>query len=309
MMRRLAARFHYGLLPRLLRCVPWLVWRWPAVILGTARWLVQREVGRAVGPALVALGQPATRLARWRFAWLVAYHEEANFLLSLQPEKVTEPWVARHVRREGMPPPGGAVLISLHHNFVRFSYWRLRLDGLLGGLVASDVREGWDPAHPDYQTEYAARGDRADYFARRRRSLERILEGRIYRPPDQLRSGARFLQAGGYLIVLPDGFTYPVWERGDLLGKAIPVAPGPAWLARRTGKPIVPFMVIPERRGWRVWFGEPVPPTQEGVAAALTACLRRAPTTLHGIHWQIWHNAPCWQPENREAGERPPAPV
>ncbi|MFN8511810.1 MAG: hypothetical protein U0841_04295 [Chloroflexia bacterium] len=196
---------------------------------------MQREMGRAAGSALSALGQPATRLARWRFAWLVAYHEEAHFLLSLQQERLTDAWAARHIRRDGAPPPGGAVLISLHHNYSRYCYWRLRLDGSPPGLVASDVREGWDPAHPDYAMEYAARGDRSDYFARRRRFLAWLCGGGIYRPPDQMRAAARFVQAGGNLVIMADGFTYPVWERGDLLGRAIPIAPGPAWVARRTG--------------------------------------------------------------------------
>lgn len=300
-MRRVGARFRYALLPRLLRRLPWIAWRWPAALLATARWLMQREVVRVAGPALSALGQPATRLARWRFAWLVAYHEEAHFILSLQQERLTDAWAARHIRRDGAPPSGGAVLISLHHNYSRYCYWQLRLAGTSPGLVASDVREGWDPAHPDYAMEYAARGDRTDYFARRRRFLEWLCGGGIYRPPEQMRAAARFVQAGGNLVIMADGFTYPVWERGDLLGRAIPIAPGPAWVARRTGKPIVPFVVIPEWRGWRVWYGEPVAPTQEGVAAALTACLRRAPTTMHGIHWQIWHNSPRWQPQDSEA--------
>jgi hypothetical protein len=108
---------------------------------------------------------------------------------------------------------------------------------------------------------------------------------------------------------MADGFTYPVWPRGNLLGRAIPIAPGPAWLARRTGKPLVPFMVIPGWRGWRVWFGDPIEPAHNAVAAALTDCLRRAPTSMHGNHWQIWHNTPRWQSENSAAEAPAPAPA
>ncbi|MFN8511812.1 MAG: hypothetical protein U0841_04305 [Chloroflexia bacterium] len=35
-------------------------------------------------------------------------------------------------------------------------------------------------------------------------------------------------------------------------------------------------------------------PTQRGVAAGLTACLRESPETMHGLRWLAWSQAPVW---------------
>lgn len=295
--RRVATFVLYSCLPRLLDAWPGVTYRPPALVLGTVRWLAQPGPRRAAGPALRALGRPATRLARWRFAWQVAYHAEVSHLLHLQSEKLSDDWVARHVRGGTLPPPGGAILLSPHQEYGRLGNLYLRMHGYRVGLVADDNRVTWDRDHPDHAARAAAHGNRGEFYLRRWRFWERALDGNVFRPPEDTRAALRFLREGGYLVIKPDGYRHAMrerWERGEVLGRAIPVAPGPVWLAQHSGKPILPYLTVPTGRGWRMVVGEPVEPTQRGVAACLTACLRESPETMHGLRWLAWSQAPVW---------------
>src|SRR5436309_934845 len=94
----------------------------------------------------------------------------------------------------------------------------------------------------------------------------------------------------GYLVIdgdaySTDGPTYPA------LGRALMIPEGTCWLAQRAGKPIIPFMTVPEGRGWRLWIGDPVPPTMAGVVAGLTVCIRRAPGSRERQAAMTWLHA------------------
>jgi hypothetical protein len=291
LVRRVATRLLYSLLPRLLAAWPWVTYRPYGLLLGTVRWLAQAGPRRAAGPVLRALGRPATPWARWRFAWQTAYHIEAAFVLSMQTGKMSDDWIARHVRCDAPPPPGGAILVGPHQEYGRLANLYLRQHGYNVGILADAKRETWDADHPDHAGQLAAHGDRGEFYARRWRTLTRLYDGHVFRSPEETRAALRFLNEGGYLVIKPEGYRHAARERWGLE-------------ARHSGKPIVPFVVIPDRRGWRVMIGDPVAPTQSGVAAALTTCLRATPATMHGLRWQAWSRSPAWDATSSTTGER-----
>jgi hypothetical protein len=110
----------------------------------------------------------------------------------------------------------------------------------------------------------------------------------MYPPSRSARAGLDLLASGGSLIIEPD--FYDDGAPARILERRVPLADGPIWFARRSGRPIVPFVVSPVHGGWRLWVGEPVPAERAAVAAAVEDCIRRAPTAWFG--WPDWYVAP-----------------
>ncbi len=278
LVRAVAHEVHHRVVPAFLRWWPAPVWHGPALVLATIRALIEPGPWRQIAPAaLRALGYPVTGIARWRFGWRLYYHREVDLLLRLQASRLTAAWVRAHLRICGAPPAGGAVLVLPHHANMRLALlvagaWVPRL-AIISGIPG------------DEQTLAA--------YGRAASDQDRAL--RVFLPTEAARQGVRWLQAGGYLAVMPDfdprarGEPWPV---AAILGKAMPLAPGPVWLAQRAQKPIGPVMVTPAGRGWQVWCGEPIAPTQEGLAGAIEACIGRSPASWSLELWRRWQQAP-----------------
>jgi hypothetical protein len=103
----------------------------------------------------------------------------------------------------------------------------------------------------------------------------RVLPYEIIHPRHAARQGLKLLRDGGYLVIIADAAEHAPPE--SLLGHAWAIPSGPIWFAQRSGKPIVPFTVMPYGLGWRLWLGAPIEPTRAGMRNGLEACLRRSP--------------------------------
>lgn len=290
MKQRLAHALHFRLLPALLRCWPRPIWRLPAALLATGRALLDRRTRQLAGDALRALDRPDTRLARWRFCWLIAYHTETNLLLGMQGDRLSDAWAGQHVVCPALPPRGGAVITTVHHANTRAGALRFSGSiGPLGALVAQNFGLDESPgADPRSLSSVMVPYSRAAANLR-----ARTFGANIFRGSGGVRAALRFLRGDGYLIIQPDPMRGDK-ERRPVLGRAFPLAPGTAWFARQSGKPLVPYMVIPTWHGWRIWVGEPIVPTMECVATAMEDCIRAAPTTWHPDYWRAWYESPPW---------------
>ncbi|HEY8601315.1 MAG TPA: hypothetical protein VIL85_22990 [Thermomicrobiales bacterium] len=254
------------------------------------RALLDVNTRQLAGNALVALGQRDTLLARWRFSWWVAYHVEANLLLGLQADRLDLPWAKAHVVCDTVLPAGGAILLNLHHANSRVGFLRLsetvRPFGVIVAGVLADNATG-----DEGPREFA---NVMDPYSRRSRNLRRrVFGGNIFSAQHDVRRALRFLQQDGYLVIQPDA-RFVGEKRWPMLGKAFPFAEGAVWLSRHSGKPLIPYVVVPTRRGWRVVLGAPIAPTMDDLAAALERCLRAAPTCWHSDYWQAWESMPTW---------------
>jgi hypothetical protein len=237
---------------------------------------------RAAAPdALAALGRPAGALEAWRFAFGVCHESARDAAIAYQSHRVTSAWVARHVQFTGAPPPTQpCVLVTIHHAHQRFGFLMLseRLPRL--GLVANFV-----PLPPGEQ-----RQDLPPAWNRRAalsQFLRRAFEERVYHPSRAARPGLELLR-GGSLVLLPEFF--PGGQSARIFERVVSVGEGPVWLAQRTGRPLVPFVVVPDGPHWRVWCGQPIEPSVPALAAALETCIRHAPAAWSG--WRDWHAAP-----------------
>lgn len=132
--------------------------------------------------------------------------------------------------------------------------------------------------------------------------LDRAFGSWLFHPNQAARQGLAFLQEGGYLSITGDDFYYPNTERAPLLGRAMTLPRGAAWLAQQSGKPIVPYMTVPWRGGWRLWIGEAVPPTQAGVIAVIEEGIRRAPESWTRTMAMAWRDLPAWSHTHTEKG-------
>lgn len=288
--RRLAHFFHFRLLPSLLRRWPRPIWRLPAALMATGRALLDIKTRQLAGNALLALGQRNTAPARWRFRWLVAYHVETNLALGLQADRLDLPWARAHVACETVPPAGGGVLLNLHHANSRVGFLRLgEMVGPLGVVVAGSLIGGGAGATgPRALSGVMVNYSRTSWDLRRR-----VFGDNVFSAKTDLRRALHFLRADGYLVIQPDA-RFSGEPRWPILGKAFPLAEGAMWFARQSGKPLIPYGVVPTRQGWRVVIEPPIAPTMEAVAAALERRLRAAPTCWHSDYWQAWDTMPSW---------------
>jgi hypothetical protein len=258
--------------------------------LGATLGLVGNRHMRQVATAAVrALGRRPTAGVVWRFGWQWWYQRSVDELLAYQADRLTPEWAQQHVLAPPRLPPASSILLSVHqYNLPVAAARAVQLVDDLGVVSMIDPRP---PAAANAGTDgfLLAPGPRARVLGR---FYGRTFGGRLYTPMAAARQGLELLQRGGSLIVLAD-FYGQVF--GPILGKRIPVAQGPVWLARRSGRPIVPFVLIPPRhpaQPWRLWCGEPIDPSPMAVAATLEAAIRRLPTTW--MSWRGWHAAPAY---------------
>jgi lauroyl/myristoyl acyltransferase len=167
----------------------------------------------------------------------------------------------------GAPPPN-SILVSVHHTCQFLAF--VRLSRLLPDLgFVSTV--SWEN-----RPETVRAGLLLDL-------MDRSFGSRVYRPGQAARAGLAVLRGGGSLLLFSDFAASGVPT--PLLGRRVPLARGPEWFAQQTGCPIIPVMVVPNRRGWALWCGEPVATTQDGI----DACIRQAPASWLG--WRDWFDA------------------
>lgn len=278
--------FYYSFLRAILRPFPRPVWRLPTTALAVVSLLRGADARRLHAALLPACGHRPTRRDRWQALWSRCYQHQADLLISLQTPRCTRAWAARHVRVCGVLPPGGAILIAPHHAGQR-----------LGTLVIADMVErlGGITGAPQDLSHYP----RMDPTLRRTWQQGSYLRARTYGDrvftrQEAGRKGLRLLTGGGYLVVLADDHSLGAPPH-RLLGKAFSLPRGAAWFAQRSGKPIVPFMVVPVRYHWELWLGAPIPPTLDGIARGLEECIRRAPGSWSPFVAMTWMQMPPWR--------------
>ncbi len=290
--------FSFRLVPALVRFFPHLVWRLPAALLACGDLLFDAD-GRRLSAALSrAVGNSHGRVAHVWLHWRRCYQREAELLIAVQSARLTPEWASAHIPCDSTPPAGGAVLVAPHHSAQVLGL--LALSGRvkqLGAVFAAPpatVRDDVD--HTVYDPTFVE-------LARYGRPVcDRAFGPWAFEPHEVGRRGLKFLRDGGYFSITGDDF-YGGTARYPLLGRTLTFARGAVWLAQQSGKPIVPYMVIPWRGGWRLWIGEPVPSTQAGVIAALEAGIRRAPESWTRTMAMVWRDAPVWSESDGEAGE------
>lgn len=271
--------FYFTLLKNLLGLSPRPVWRVPAALLACIRLFVDTDTRRLTHALLQAVGIPTTRLTFWRLLWGRCFWYEADMLLALQPERTTTAWARARVHRDGIVPPHGAILITPHHAASRFGRLLLASEGMNLGGITGEPQDAAHRVQSDPTFHHLWRLSHA--------LNDRTYVGGVFHRWEAGRKGLRFLREGGYLSIAADDFTLGGTPH-LLLGREWWLARGPVWFAQQSGKPIVPYMVIPERRGWRLWIGEPVAPTPESVIAALEACIRQAPESWNRVLALAW---------------------
>lgn len=278
--------FYYTFLRTVLRPFPRPVWRLPATLLAVISLLRSADIRRLHAALLPACGHRPTWRNRWRTHWSRCYQYQTDLLLLLQTPRCTPEWAARHVRVCGALPPGGAILIAPHHAGQRF-----------GALIFAAMVERLGSitgAPPDL-----ARYPRTDPTLRRsweqgRQIHPRLYGDHVFTRQEAGRKGLRLLAEGGYLIVYADDHSLGAPPH-PLLGKTFSLPRGAAWFAQRSGKPIIPFMVVPVRYHWELWLGDPVQPTLGGVAQGLEECIRHAPGNWSLFVAMAWLRMPDWR--------------
>ena len=283
-MTRAERWLYFHTLDPLLGLWPWPVWRTPAMLIATIRLVTERYTDSLAREMLLAVGKPTGGGARLRYRWRLWYAHEAERFLLLQSRKLTPAWARRHITTTGALPEGGALLIMPHHACSRVGVLAIAgIAGPLGGITGRP-RDPETFALLDVTLRHVfARGH---IFARQAYG-ERHFSTQGF----AARNGLRLLREGGYLVSYLDSDsnaepTYPLFERQVTLFTA-----GTIWLAERSARPIVPVIVATTWRGWHLWIGEPITPTDEAIRAAIEARLRLTPEC-----WQLsvamsWHRA------------------
>ena len=258
----------------LLRTAPHRVWRWPAHLSAAVRSAADAALPNAKA-ALIALDAAPTPGRRCRFRWAIAYHDALDRLLQLQQARITPAWVQRHVRPpERALPEGGAIILVLHQANMR--------------LLAPPLR-----AHTDKRLGIISLRPVVTH-GRTQRTIEPFMRATfdaVLTPKQAARGGLRLLREGGYLVI-PSDAADPRWPRYPLLGRDLPLPPGPLWFAERTGKPLITCVLTPQGRRWHVWVSEPIHPSSPAIAVARESSVRRAATMWNPWLWHMWQKAP-----------------
>jgi hypothetical protein len=240
--------------------------------------------------AVTALGTRPSAAAVWRFNWDWWYQRSVDELIACQADRLTPEWAAKHVIAPDRPPPESGILLSMHQ--FNLTVAAARAVQLVHDLAVVSVIEPVPAGDADLANDgfLLPEADRAravgDFYSR-------TFDGRLFAPSVAARQGLDLLRRGGSLIILPEFYG----ERaGPVLGRSISVAEGPLWLAQTSGRPIVPFLLIPPPAGedrWRLWWGEPLPISYGAIVSMVESGLRRLPSTWP--YWRGWHAAPTWQ--------------
>jgi len=277
--------FYYSLLPVLLRPFPRPIYRVPAAVLAALRTLTDRDGRRLDRELLSALGLSCTVAARIQMQWSRCYGRQTDLLLVAQGDRLTPRWAAKRVRVHGVLPPGGAILVSVHHTAGMLAHLTLANSAYRLGSITAKPRKPSDRCFADPTLRlYWDRIDRGDALS---------FGDRQFTPREAGRKGLHLLAEGGCLLLYADEHARRE-PFSPLLGRAMTVPRGAVWFAQRSHKPIIPYMVIPDGRHWRLWLGEPIAPTQDALCQALETCIRQAPSSWDRIMAMAWLRAPAW---------------
>jgi len=282
--QRLHLWWYYRVMHMFLKRSPRVIWRAPAFVSACAR-MVFDDSARALARGLSgALGRRTWR-ARWGLRWSLCFQYEAEQLLTVQADKLSQEWITNQIRIRGALPPDGAILVSVHHLMRWPSYQRLALSVDHIGNITMEPQL-------DNLTVLA----QVDAVTQRQLRARHGLQQRKNGPRDfYWHNGSRevlhFLAEGGYAIFLIDVFIHG-WPPGTVFDKLMPIPRGPIWFAKRTGKPIIPLMLTPARQAWELIVGDAIEPTHDALAQALEECIRRAPSMWRRDHATAWLHAP-----------------
>ncbi len=284
---------YFVALEALLRLAPRPMWRIAAVF-AAVKFLVDRASDRSMKSLQKALGLPPTRRMAWRLNWSRCFESQAALLLLFQWSRWTGLWAITHARLEGHLPSGGAILVAHHHANARIGLFVLASMGYVLGAFVTDSDEYIAQRENDPAiTLLVQRGLRAQQGTFHDRRF--LVRQNVVRRAMEVRRAVHHLQQGGYISLLVDNF----WlggPRQPLLGRMVQLPMGAAVLAQRSGKPIIPFVVVTGWREWTIRFGEQVSPTAEGIAQALTWCIAQAPGSWEPEIATAWSNSPACEP-------------
>jgi len=295
--QRLSA-LHFLIVVTVLRGGSGSIRLWPAPMLALARLFLDPRPTRIAGPALRAVGVPDTWRGRIRFRWSFCYQRELDVVLRVQAARLSSHWVRSRMNVDGSLPAGGVILLAPHHANQRLGFLMLaQLVEQLGLVADVDPQALLDTA-PRRASWTQRLGIARDEFAYLAPLYRRFFGTHLLTPSQALRRGMALLNNGGCLIIAPDYHLpapgrRPSWM--PLFGRIFSIGPGVLWLAQRSGKPIIPFMVVPVGQGWSLWLGEPVAPCEQAIAAALEACIQHAPASWR--LWDMWLRQPQTAPE------------
>lgn len=275
--------WYFTALRHALSLFPQPVWRLLAIVLGCVHMVLDRQ-SRVLNVALLrALQRPTSLVSCARLHWMRAYQRQVDLILLDQHERITPQWAARHVRYSGTIPPGGAILVSVHHCADRLAGLALAAHGYHLGMITTRL----DDSSALMTVDPTLR----QIWCLTARSMEHAFGDRQFAPHEAGRKGLQLLRAGGYLMLFADEAAQ-VAPFSPLLGKSVTVPRGAVWFARHSGKPLIPYMVVPEGSHWRLWVGEAVPLTQQGLCHALGNCIQRAPGSWQRYIAMSWLAAP-----------------
>jgi len=276
------------ILPLLLQRSPRPIWHGPAMILATLRLLTQPINYLIAGPALMALGKPATPLNRFQFGWSLCYHRETDLLLAMQADRLTPRWITDHTRLDGTMPTTNVLIIAPHHA----QHWLGVI--ALHNIIAPHPLAAISLLAQDQDSETSGgRWKQRHLYAPLVRLMQRTFEARLLLPQNATRQAWRLLQAGDSLALsldMPAKGGQPI----RVFGKAMTFSAGALWLAQKTGRPLIPCMITQQGKGWRIWIGPTQAPTRAGIGEAIEVCLRQNPATWPLSWWLQWHAAPIW---------------
>jgi len=286
--------FYFCLLHAVLAHCPRIIWHAPVLALATVRTVADASCSlRLTRDLCMACGIPATWRNRFRLQWERCYQHEADLLLGLQVARLTPEWAAAHIQCDGGLPPGGAILVTPHHANMRLGILR---------IVAMVEKIGAITGEPRDPAQFAGADPTFQRLWEQERPLaERVYAGRIFHRAEAGRKGLRLLQEGGYLIILADDLSF-AGPPQPLLGRTVRLPRGPLWFAEHSDKPIIPFMVMPMHREWRLWIGDPIAATRDGLMYALEQCIGRAPASWDRIIAMIWAQSPAWPMDGDDNG-------
>jgi hypothetical protein len=284
--------WYFRLWAALLRHARRPIWHVPAALFAAARLPFDRAGWNLSTALCIGLGCPLTPWARLRLLCRHCYQRETELLIAVQSARLTTNWAQTHIPCDGQLPPHGAILVAPHHYGQGLSL--LALASRVGhiGMVgdpppAVTDLDGWDPT----MQAIVRHGEIV---------RKRIFGDRFIRRDRMAREGLSLLREGGYLNITSD--SYAGATPLPLLGRTVPQPRGASWLARRSGMPIVPYMTVPWRGGWRLWIGAPLPPTPEGVRTGIEEAIRRAPQSWLRPIAMGWLDAPVWTEDDGGRG-------
>lgn len=266
-------------------------WRLQTLLQASARLPMDQTTLRLAGQALRASGLRDTVPRRLQFAWARCHEFESHWLLGVQAARITPEWIHERVELIGTALPQAAVLVCPHHPNQRLAFARLAQErdlAIVLNIVDGTANHDTSRSPERHLAWIVAYGQQVGAL------YERAFRGNIFSGRTAARAAVQHLRAGGSVIVVPDLYR-GTSQTASILGRALPVARGPSWIAKRAEAPLIPFVLLPFRDGrWRLWSGSRVESTNDSEELALNRAISMSPTNW--MFWDGWRNAPPMQP-------------